>query len=222
MFDSLAKFLGALTSALPKILQLYRDGKHEDKIVELFESYFILGDLIQTGDELLNLSRGRHRIVFSELTKSELEEHYSIVQAKLSVQLLRLQRIGDIFLSNPTIDLLDCDLKSQLNDAIGGKEKGLYSLGAGLFFNQVFGASKKENENEDEHIKRVTKEKYEFAGSITDELVISVTEQRDIIANLKELRQVYRNLLDQLTVPKEKTLLSSKAKEFSEKYSVLD
>lgn len=220
MLESLSKFISSLTNALPKLYQLYKDGKHEEKIIELMECYFILGSLIETADELLILARDRESIVFSELSAIELNQQYSVVQSKLTIQLQRLQRIGDIFLSNPTIELLDSELKNRLKSAIGGKEKGLYSLGAGLFFNQVFGSARKSDESDDEYILRVVKEKYEFTNSIVRTSSISVSKQKDIVCDLKNLRKQYGGLLSDLTDSKEKTLLSSKAKEFSRKYDV--
>jgi len=220
VLESLSKFISSLTNALPKLYQLYKDGKHEEKIIELMECYFVLGGLIETADELLLLAKDRESIVFSELSTVELKQQYSIVQSKLTIQLQRLQRIGDIFLSNPTIELLDPEIKSRLKSAIGGKEKGLYSLGAGLFFNQIFGSARKSDESDDEHVLRVVKEKYEFANSILRTSSISVSEQKDIVCELKNLRKQYGGLLNDLTDSKEKTLLSSKAKEFAEKYDV--
>lgn len=96
MLNGLIKFLNALVNALPKLYGLYKKGCHEDKIIELLESYFILGNLIETGDELLTLARGKDKIVFSELTKNELQQHYSLVQSKLTIQ---LQRLNDSVIS---------------------------------------------------------------------------------------------------------------------------
>jgi hypothetical protein len=220
MFDSLIKFSNALISAVPKLYSLYSDGKHEDKIVELFESFFILSSLTKTADEIISLARDRDVIIFSELSEEELTEHYSIVQSHLTIQFQRLERLGDIFMSNPTIDLLDSKIKSDLENAIGDKEIGLYNLGAGLFFNQMFGASGKEGESENHRKTRIVKEKYDFAASITDTDSISVSKQADIIITLKNLAEQYRILLDGIAEPKHKTLLASKAKELSDKYSV--
>lgn len=220
MFESLSKFISALANALPKLYQLYKDGKHEEKITELMECYFVFGGLIETADELLLLAKDRESIVFSELSTVELNQQYSIVQSKLTIQLQRLQRIGDIFLSNPTIELLDPEIRSRLKSAIGGKENGLYSLGAGLFFNRIFGSARKSDESDDEHLLRVVKEKYEFTNSILRTSSISVSEQKDILCELKNLRKQYGGLLNDLTDSKEKTLLSLKAKEFAEKYDV--
>lgn len=220
MLDSLIKFLNTLVTALPQLYSFYRNGKHEDKIVELFESYFILTSLTQTADELISLARGRDILVFSELSDKELQEHYSLIQSHLTIQLQRLQRLGDIFMSNPTIDLLDSKIKSDLNVAIGDKEKGLYNLGAGLFFNQVFGSSRIEGESESLRKVRIVREKYEFAASITKTDSISVKQQTNIVTSLKILSEKYRALLEDIAEPEHKTLLASKAKELADKYSV--
>lgn len=116
--------------------------------------FFILGDLIKTADELLYLVRDRDRdiLIISDLTNDELQQHYTLVQSKLTLQLQRLQRFGDIFISNPTIDLLDTEIKNELEKAIGEKGEGLYSIGAALFFNQMLGSTSKENEPEEDYM----------------------------------------------------------------------
>ncbi|MCP4987731.1 MAG: hypothetical protein GY928_17240 [Colwellia sp.] len=220
MLDGLIKFSNALCNALPKLYGLYKQRKHDEKIVELFECFFIMGDLVETADELLNLARGKDEIILSELPREELEKHYVLVQTKLTIQLQRHQRLGDIFLSNPTIDLLDTDIKDELKRAIGGKEHGLYALGASLLFNQIFGNASKECETEDNRIVRVVKEKYDFASSISGMEKISVEVQRELVTEINSLRKRYRDVLDNLTEAEHKTLLASKAKEFAEKYSV--
>lgn len=220
MIDGLIVFLKALVNALPKLYGLYKKNCHEEKIIELLESYFILGSLIETGDDLLSLAREKDKIVFSELTKNELEQHYGLVQSKITIQLQRLRRLGDIFYANPTIDLLDSELKLNLKKALGGKKEGLFSLGAGLFFNSIFGNSSKENVPEDEYIARVVKKKFDFAVSIFDMKEISVSKQKELIAELKDLRGLYRKTLDNLTEPEHKTFLAYKAKEFADQYSL--
>lgn len=220
MLDGLMKFSNALCNAAPKLYDQYRKGKHEDKIIELLECFYILGDLIKTADELLILSRGKEEVVFSDLSEEQLNEHYELVQGKLTIQLQRLQRLGDIFMSNPTLDLLDVDIKDELMSAIGGKEDGLFQLGAGLFFNQMLGGSKIEGESKAEWSRRVVKGKYEFAGSINDLNRFSIDEQRLIVSELKQLRKRYRDLLDDITEAEHKTLLASQAIELAQKYSV--
>lgn len=220
MLDSLGKFLTSLLNAVPKLYSLYRDNQQEDRIVELFESYFILTSLIITADEIISLARGRHVIKFSELTDEELEAQYSHVQSHLTLQLQRLKRLGDIFISNPTIDLLDSKIKLDLQTTIGSKEKGLYTLGAGLFFNQIFGTVGKENEPDRARKERIVRDKFDFAASVTKTDYIEVSEQAEIINKLKELSEKYRSLLDNLVEPKHKILLAQKAKNLSDRYSV--
>ncbi|KPV90060.1 hypothetical protein AN395_03521 [Pseudoalteromonas sp. P1-30] len=220
MLGQFAKFLNSLCNAAPKLYELYRQGQHDDKIVELLECFFIMGDLVETADELLDICRGKDAIIFSELDENELQKHYGIVQSKLTIQLQRLQRMEDIFLENPTIELLDADIQKDLKRAIGGKEQGLYHLGAGLFFNQMLGDSIKENELKDDWMRRVVMEKYEFSESICDLKKFSIKDQKEIVVELRVLRHCYRDILDKIAEPKHKTLFATKAKELAKTYSV--
>jgi len=222
MLEGLGNFLNSLIGALPALYEKYREGLQDERIVELFESYFILGNLLETADELLSLARNRDVIEFSKLSEEELEEHYAIVQSKITIQLQRLQRLGDIFLQNPTIDLLDSSIKRGLKSSIGDKENGLFTLGAGLFFNQVFGAAAKapEVETDRERMERVVDEKYRFISDLTEPEKMSVKDQRIIVYELNELRNRYREILDDVAEPKHKILLASKAQQLADKYSV--
>lgn len=222
MLEGLGKFLNSLIGALPALYEKYREGQHEERIVELFESYFILGDLVETADELLSLARNREIIEFSKLSEKELEEHYAIVQSNITIQLQRLQRLGDIFLQNPTIDLLDPRIRKNLKSSIGDKENGLFTLGAGLFFNQIFGtgSSVPEVETDRQRMERAVDEKYCFISDLTESEKISVKDQRIIVSDLRELRSRYRDMLNEVTEPKHKTLLASRAQQLAAKYSV--
>lgn len=222
MLEGLSNFLNSLIGALPALYDKYREGQHDERIVELFESYFILGNLLETADELLSLARNRDVIEFSKLSEEELGEHYAIVQSKITIQLQRLQRLGDIFLQNPTIDLLDSSIKRDLKSSIGDKENGLFTLGAGLFFNQIFGAAAKapEFETDRERMERVVDEEYRFISVLTEPEKMSVKDQRITVYELNQLRNRYREILDDVAVPKHKTLLGSKAQQLADKYSV--
>jgi|TARA_R110002072_G_C7976024_1_gene535453 hypothetical protein len=222
MLEGLGNFLNSLIGALPALYEKYREGQHDERIVELFESYFILGNLLETADELLSLARGREMIEFSRLSENELEEHYSIVQSKVTIQRQRLQRLGDIFLQNPTIDLLDPSIKKDLKSSIGDKENGLFTLGAGLFFNQIFGTGSEApaGETERQQMERMVEEKYRFISDLTEPEKISVKNQRIVVSDLEEVRKRYREILHEVAEPRHKTLLASKAQQLADQYSV--
>ena len=62
MLDLFLNFFKALSDAIPKLYELYRDNQQEEKIVELLESYFILGDLIYSAEELLLVVRNKDKV----------------------------------------------------------------------------------------------------------------------------------------------------------------
>lgn len=123
-------------------------------------------------------------------------------------------------MSNPTIDLLDTDIKKELKKAIGGKEEGLFAIGAGLLFNQTFGNVGRENESKEGRISRIVKEKYDFANNIIDGNTLSLEEQRNIISNIKTLQKKYMRVLDGVLDAKDKLMLANKAEESAVKYSL--
>ena len=222
MLGTFTKFLNSLVNAVPALYEKYKEDQHDTKIVELFESYFILGNLLETADQLLTLARGREIIEFAQFSEEELEEEYDIIQSKITIQLQRIERLGEIFLRNPTIDLLDSTIKRDLKLSIGDKRNGLFTLGAGLFFNQIFGIGSKrpESETQRESIEKAVNEKYQFISALTEPEKILVKEQRIIVSDFEALRKRYQEILFEITDPKHKILLASKAKEFADEYSL--
>jgi hypothetical protein len=213
MLQELKAMLGVLTKAAPALYAIYKREQKNEKIVELQESVFLIRDLIITADELLSIVKDKKELNFSVLPRAELTKHYDEVQTKLTIQFQRMQRLGDIYLDNPTIDLLNADLKQEFKEALGDKERGLFSLGAGLFFNLIlgFGAERDQNETEDEYFKRITKEKVDFAASIVDFDSFSLEEQRNIVGELKRLQQSYIEALDKVMDANDRLMLAETA-----------
>ena len=105
MLDLFLNFFRALADAIPKLYELYRDNQQEEKIVELLESYFILGDLIYSAEELLLIVRNKDKVDLSGLSLPELKAELHRIESVVSLQKLRLKRLGNIYLTNPTLDL---------------------------------------------------------------------------------------------------------------------
>ena len=100
MLDLFLNFFRALADAIPKLYELYRDNQQEEKIVELLESYFILGDLIYSAEELLLIVRNKDKVDLSGLSLPELKAELHRIESVVSLQKLRLKRLGNIYLTN--------------------------------------------------------------------------------------------------------------------------
>ena len=220
MLESIGSFIKALIESTPKLYDLYLKGKKEEKIIELFECYYLFRDLIDTADKLLSIARDKNSITFDQLNEEELNKHYSNVQSHLTIQLQRLDRIGKIFLNNPTIDLLEPNLKNKVQKTIGGKEDGIYSIGAALFFNQMFGNAQHQDEPKQDWLQRVVSEKYDFAYGIVTDKEISLSEQKEIVSELKKLRDQYLECINNVVTAEHKLLLANKSQELAAEYSL--
>lgn len=219
MLDLLLKFAQALTNSLPKLFKFYKKNRHEGKIIELLESYYILGDLIEMAEELLSIVRNKDTIDFSHLSKKDLEDKLNRIESRISLQKLRLKRLGEIYLSNPTIELLDSNIKLDLKKALGSKsEGGLYGLASSLLFHQIFDFSGFEDETDREWLVRVTDESHKFILEITEYDKQSIEEQDRVLNELKELKKLYLEKLNDILTDEDKTILASKAKELANKY----
>lgn len=139
MLDLFLNFFRALSDAIPKLYELYRDNQQEEKIVELLESYFILGDLIYSAEELLLIVRNKDKVNLSGLSLLELKAELHRIESIVSLQKLRLKRLSNIYLTNPTLDLLDSNIQFELKKALGSKLKvGLHGLASTLMIHQQF------------------------------------------------------------------------------------
>lgn len=220
MLKEIKSVVSALTKAAPHLYQLYKKQQQDVKILELQESAFLIRDLVGTANDLLTLVTDYRELDFLSLPVKELNKHYSLVQTKLTIQLQRLQRLGDILMSNPSIDLLDPDIKRELMKAIGSKSRGLINIGAGLFFHQILGSAGKEIESDSDQAIRMVKEKYEFAIAIMNGNKLSLDKQREIIAELKRLQAKYLKVLDQVMDARDKLMLARRGEVLAAQYGL--
>lgn len=220
MLAALLQFITSLCQIAPTLNKAFKEKAHEEKVVELLECYYILSDLVDTSDQLLSLVQDKKYITFSELPTEELDKNYQLVQTLLTIQLQRLQRIGEIFIDEPTIELLDQSISKDFKIALGQKGSGLYSIGAQLFMNKIFGSAKEKNEPDEQAKVRIVKEQYEFATELTEANTLSIEQQRELLSELRKLKERYREIMDDFTAPNEKTLLSKKAIKLSKQYGI--
>lgn len=220
MLDLFLNFFKALSDAIPKLYELYRDNQQEEKIVELLESYFILGDLIYSAEELLLIVRNKDKVDLSDLTLIELHEEINRIESMVSIQKLRLKRLGNIYLTNPTLDLLDSSIQFELKKAIGSKLKGgLYGLASRLLFHQSFDFAGHANESERDWAVRANNIANNFIIEITNSDKTLIREQDEILHKLKALRELYLDKLNEILDKKDKTILATKAKELANRYT---
>lgn len=215
MLKELKSLITALIGAAPALVKIYEQKRQDEKLVELMESAFLLRDLINTAEELLELvNPGK------DMTVGKLEIEYAFIQASLNIQLQRLKRISDIFKENPTIDLLDPRIKKRINTALGTKGEGLFKIGSAIFFNQIFGNARKECESDAEARTRILHEKMEFVSCILNGDKYGYQRQRALIEILKELQERYLHALNNVLTIKSKLILASEAEKLASDYGV--
>ncbi|QIB50366.1 hypothetical protein [Pseudomonas sp. OIL-1] len=215
MLKELKSLITALIGAAPALVKIYEQKRQDKKLVELMESAFLLRDLINTAEELLELVNSGKVI-----TVEKLEIEYAFIQASLNIQLQRLKRIGDIFKESPTIDLLDPRIKKRINTALGTKGEGLFKIGSAIFFNQIFGNARKEGESDADARTRILHEKMEFVSCILNGDKYGYERQRALIEILKELQERYLHALNNVLTSKSKLILASEAEKLASEYGV--
>lgn len=215
MLKELKSLITGLISAAPALVKIYEQKRQDEKLVELMESAFLLRDLVNTAEELLELVNPGN-----DMTVEKLEIEYAFIQASLNVQLQRLKRISDIFKENPTIDLLDPRIKKRINTALGTKGEGLFKIGSAIFFNQIFGNARKEGESDADAKTRMLHEKMEFLSCILNGDQYGYERQYSLIEILKELQERYLHALNDVLTSKSKLILASEAEKLASEYGV--
>lgn len=221
MLSELKEALDVLVRIVPGVLNRFVDRRRRQLLLELQEAFFILGGLIETGEELLVIAGDKPTLKIDYLTRQQMKEHYTFCQSRLSLQTYRMQRLGKIFLSTPFLDFLDPPLRAELKRVIGDKENGLYNVGAALFFHQMFGSARFQDEPEEEAERRITQKQAEFIESlygVFQDKEVDLTMQRQIIAKLKDLHLRLSRVINDMCSVEEKVILSSKAAELARRY----
>lgn len=215
MLKELKSLITGLISAAPALVKIYEQKGQDEKLVELMESAFILRDLINTAEDLLELVNPE-----KDIDVKKLENEYAFIQASLNIQLQRLKRVNDIFKENPVIDLLDPRIKKRINTALGTKGEGLFKIGSAIFFNQIFGNARKEGESDTDAKTRILHEETEFLLCTLNGDQYGYEKQCSLIELLKQLQESYLHALNNVLTSKSKLILASKAEKLASEYGV--
>jgi hypothetical protein len=138
VLEQLYDLFKIIYEAAKRVVHYGRELKIERQQLALLTVQFCFVGLASTGKALLKLSGPEPLRKLQGLSQDDVRDFNALIQRHISVQLARLQKLHSLLQDEIVLDLFDTSLRSQIEEVIGGKEQGLYSVGAGLLFYVMF------------------------------------------------------------------------------------
>jgi hypothetical protein len=138
MLEGLAAVLEACFSAAKALLDRRATVTKERQQLALVTVQICFIGIAETGEKLLELAGPRPLATLQRMSVDELKIFHALAQRHISIQLARLEKLNALLTDKEVVDIFDIRLRRQIKLAIGDKSKGLYSIGAGLFFYFIF------------------------------------------------------------------------------------
>lgn len=209
VIEQLIKVLEVVFKTAERIREHGRKVSNERQQLALLTVQFCFVGISETGRELLELSGSQPLRHLTNLSADDLRNFNALAQRHISIQLGRLQKLHGLLEDETVLDLFDTSLRSEIRDAIGDKEQGLYSIGAGLLF-YVFLLRPALDSQKPEDLERTA----EIICAMYPEIergIISVEKAKKMFDSIVELNQRYKQILHRI-IPAEAALrLSNEA-----------
>jgi len=189
---------------------------------KLFEMRILFEQLAGTASFLIDFTGDRDSIDLLQVPKEELEINYNMVQVYISLQLERLKRIRVLLEESDILSIELPDVKEKLKKLIGSKSQGLYSIGAAMQFDLIFGFSIVRDKDEIDFVKSRLRQN-DFVRSVIsnnwESEYFDIAEQRNVIQNMKVAVSEFSKVVEVYLEPAERIQCYKKAKEKADKYN---
>lgn len=154
MIEDIAAILEACIAATKAVLDRSEKLTKERQQLAMLTAQFCFIGIAETGAKLLELSGPRPLETLKRMSVDELREFHALVQRYISIQLARLKKLHALLQDQQVVELFDPKLRQQIEQAVGGKSAGLYSIGAGLLFYTVFNTNPNGESTEPKELER--------------------------------------------------------------------
>lgn len=196
MLEQLYKLFKIIYEAASRLVDYTREVHHERQQLALLTVQFCFAGLASTGRALLDLASSQPLRRLRELSQDDLRDFNAMVQRHISIQLARLEKLHNLLQDEIVLDLFDTSLRSQIQEVIGDKEQGLYSVGAGLLYYVKFiGPAPNSGELKD------LEQTADIICSLYPEVgrgAIAIEEAAQALDSLEELNRRYREILHRI------------------------
>jgi hypothetical protein len=214
MLEGIATILETCLSAAKIILD--RRGKLENErqqLALLTAQHCFLG-VAETGERLLALAGPRPLVKLQGMTVAQLKDFHAEVQRCISIQLARLKTLHALLEDQQVVELFSPGLRQRIQDAVGGKSEGLYSIGAGLLFYLVFNTNPKGDSTDIRELERSAN----VICCMYPEVEAGLISVQDAVEGLSRLRSAaiqYGEVVRQIIPGAELLSLSKRAAELA-------
>lgn len=204
MLKELTAVLNAFYVAAKGLHEHFKRADTERQQLALLTAQYCFAGLANTGKQLLELTGPKPLDKLTSLSPEELRDFNAVTQRHMSLQQARLGKLHGIVQDQHVIELFDMSLQAEITGAIGDKERGLYSIGAGLVLYFLFMRPSPESSEprDNEHTAELICAMYPEieAGVISIPLAVKALDE------LNALAQRYGEVLRQL-VPADRYLV---------------
>lgn len=218
----LKHFLGltrVLISIVPYILDKMDSSTRIKNSESLFEIQILVDQIAEGAKSLIDLAGSRDAIDLLNMPKEELEEKYNLSQVYIGLQLERMKRIHTLLEESDVLSIELPDVKKKLDDLIGSKEGGLYSIGAAMQFNLMFCFSIEKDDDEIDWVKTNEKHK-EFIKYVIDgndgDSSFDIVKHKELVTQIENTTKEFSSAIKEYLKPAERLRCRQKAKERAE------
>lgn len=218
-------FLGLvrlLVSIVPFILNKLDKTARVKNSESLFEIQILVDQIAETAKLLLELTADRDAINLLDMPKEELEEKYNLAQVYIGLQLVRMKRIHKLLEESDVLSIELPDIRDKLDELIGSKEDGLFSIGAAMQFNLILGLSVEEKDNNVDWVATTTNQsgfiKYIIEGNEENE-IFDIVRHKEIVKQIQVATKGFSDVIKEYLKPAERIQCYQKAKERTESFN---
>ncbi|MCG9579089.1 hypothetical protein L1D14_23080 [Vibrio tubiashii] len=214
MTKSVIELLLKLVEVTPDIISMYSKKKAEHMLVNFTELFFILSDLVDTGDKLL---KTLNEVAIKKETPTR--ERLSLVQSIIEIQDQRTKRVCEL-LGDPALELVYPDNYFSLIRLATNKQYGLREMSLDFSRFQLQLKTEEEYPSRDEYLSSMFRF---YIGTIAyqqqQEGLTSVQVLKDNLTKIKEEKERYWETLTKLMNVEQKLLIPSQARARADRYS---
>jgi hypothetical protein len=145
-FKGIAELLEVLLKAVSKGLDVKDQRRRRETIRDLLAASIVAGDIVSNGKALLEMAGIDPVQKVTEMNEAERRPYASQCLQMLRQQMNRLESLSRLLEDAPVIQLLDAQLKRELDAIIGTKQEGLMSIAAPLGIYLGLGAFPDDND----------------------------------------------------------------------------
>ena len=138
MYQALIAVLKVFYASATAIQEHRKRADTKRQHLALLTAQYCFAGFAETGRQPLDLAGPTPFDKITRLSADELRDFHAQVQRRISLQQARLGKLHGLVQDQEVIEIFDMSLRRQITEAMGDKEEGLYSIGAGMLYYFMF------------------------------------------------------------------------------------